>query len=390
MNKATKQRDLFVVRLPNQQELCTRTQQPVQPTTNVVGSTLSKSVTWPLWQTSVPIDEQARTLRQLALMLRTGVSMLEALELAASQAQSTRLQTALRHMAQLIQQGRSLSEAMREQNLFSSTTLSLVACGEASGELGTLLVKASSSLELQFQQKRAIKSALRMPVFVLTCAIGVMYYLNVSLVPKIAKFLLGRGKVLPTTTQMMFDISAWVQSYGLWVIALLVMAIITLLISYRTPKGRLSVDKGLLRLPVINGVLLSACAAELTASLATLLKAGMPLLDALKVCQGVLPNRHIAQQLNHASTHILGGQSFANSLSGVALPSLLPQLIRVGERSGALDHVLEELARHYQSDLQERLAKLMAMVGPLMTIFVGGIVGFTYLAMIQGIASVAL
>lgn len=324
--------------------------------------------------------------QQMALMLRSGLTLLEALDTAQTIAQSGRLAAAIGRVNQAVRSGERLSEAMaKEKAIFPPLAVQLIKSAEASGELDQALERIAQDLDRRADIKRNLMTALMYPAIVVLAAVGVSGFLVVGVIPKMARFLERKGNALPSATRNLLDLSKFIQQWG-WLIAIVLLALIVLLaFAYSRPQGRLKIDRILLKLPKVGHSLQTASVTQLSWSLASLLKSGVTLLESLKITADLIPNQAIAQVVVEAQARILAGRDLSSSLDSPLLPKLVPQMAAIGERTGSLDGVMQELGAYYQRELALQIKRMTAMIEPVMTLLIGGMVGYVYYAFFQAL-----
>lgn len=328
--------------------------------------------------------------RQLSFMLRAGLPVMQALELSHTQVSSARLQLVIKRMLADIESGSQLSQAMaRHPDVFSSLAVNLVVAGENTGELDLIVDRLATHLEKKGALRAQMINAMIYPSVVVVAAIGVATFLVVKIIPKFGQFLAAQGRALPPSTQFLIDLSAFVLANWLWILGALVAAVVALAITYRTPPGRLKLDRLMLRLPVMGKLLMTGSMAQMTWGLAMLLKSGVTVFDGLKITSNLLGNRVLSDKLKFASATILTGRDLAGSLRDPVMPVLVTQMIAVGERTGTLDHVLQELGGFYEHALETGIKRLTAMIEPALILVIGGMVGFVYYAFFQAMFQLA-
>ena len=342
-------------------------------------------------QDFLPITLADRVLffQQMALMTRAGISVLQALEIAAELSLSVRLSKAINACAADIRAGSSLSDAMNNRRkVFPQLSIHLIRSAEASGELDTVLERLADHLEQQAETRRNLLTSLVYPVVVIIVAVGVAIFLLAAVVPKFARFFQQGNKVLPPITQALVDVSAAVTTY--WLLIVLMSGILAALTAYAysKPSGRLMIDRGLLKTPFVGAVLLRASLAQVTWSLALLLRSGITVLEAIQVSRVLVSNRAIDVALEHATDSLLAGRDFSSSINRQPIPELIARLAAVGEKAGSLEHVMQELGDHYDNELQASIKRMSNLVEPILMLIVGGMVGFVYYAFFQAIFSV--
>lgn len=232
-------------------------------------------------------------------------------------------------------------------------------------------------------------TALTYPAIVTLVSVGVISFLVGSVVPRFAVFLQARGKAIPWAAKTMMSMADWLGRWGFT----LVMAIAGLVVGYlavrRLAAARLLIDRLLLYVPVLGGTLMSAALAQVAWTFALLLKSRLTVLDALRSVSQVAGNASLARALQLAAEQVLEGRALAVALARDPIPPLMQHMAAIGERSGEMETVMEALGNHYQKDLDARVKLLAALIEPLLTLLIGGIVGFVYYAFFQAVLAVS-
>lgn len=339
---------------------------------------------------SVPSQQMVFFYKQLTFMLRAGLPVLQALRLSHNQIGSVRLKQVIARLASDIENGQPLSQAMAAHpQVFPALAVSLVVAGENTGELAPILERIAIHLEKRAALKMQTLNAMIYPSIVVIASIGVMTFLVVKIIPAFAKFLAGKGRALPPSTQFLIDLSNFALTYGLYLIGLLLLLLVGVLLAYRTEPGRYKLDGLLLRIPVVGKLQTIGAMAQLNWSLAMMLRSGLTALDALKIAANVIGNRVISVKLRAAAELILAGRDLSSSLQHPRIPALVTQMIAVGERTGTLDHVLHELGSYYEESLQLGIKRLSSLLEPALILVIGSMVGFVYYSFFQAMFQLA-
>ncbi len=326
--------------------------------------------------------------KQLSFMLRAGLPVMQALQLSQTQVSSGRLRLVIDEMLSDLENGSQVSQAMeKHSDVFPTIAINLMAAGESTGSLDLVANRLADHLEKKAALKSQTINAMIYPSVVVIAAIGVVIFLVVKIIPTFAKFIVGKGRKLPTSTQFLIDASDFALKYGLFFVAAFILSVIVLIMAYNTPLGRLKIDSFLLKIPVLGKLLSHGAMAELNWSLSMMLRSGLTAYDSLKVCGKVIANRLISTKLYLASEQILTGRDLASSLKHPAIPDLVIQMTAVGEKTGTLDLVLQEVGAFYEMQLQVGVKRMSAMIEPAMILVIGGIVGFVYYAFFQAMFS---
>ena len=326
---------------------------------------------------------------QIAVMLRSGISLLDALNLIIKHCRIGSRSTWER-LAKRIQQGSSFTDALREHNAFSEFTIQLIRVGEQTGNLNTVMDEAAKEVKSSRKLKKQILSALRYPAFTLLMAIGIVIFMLTSLVPEIKKLLKIMGKPMPPITKALIDTSDWVLANGVMVALVVFAVIVTFIVLYSWPPSRWWIDKWALKIPVIGYVLRLSGTVLFCRAMGLLLRSGVVMVDALGTMEKLHTNQYMASRIAFSRNRVLQGGSLSDQMeieSGY-MPLML-QMMRVGENSGTLDDILLEMTDYHDELLEQAIATLVGMIAPAMTVFVGGVVGFVYAAFLVAMFSAA-
>jgi len=328
--------------------------------------------------------------RELAIMTRSGVTLLDALESCARRSINRRVAALAASLAERIRTGRSLSAAMAESGrVFDPVFVRLVESAEASGELDPILDRIADTVEQREELRRTLVTSLAYPCVVFVVAIAVAVLLVVGVVPKFADFFGRQGIALPPATRLLMDISAFARTYGWHMLAITFLGAAAFARMYGNTRGRRAIDRTLLRVPLLGGTLRASTYAQFSWVLGTLLQSGVGLIDSLRITAATLGNRAVAQRVEAAAEGVLRGRSLSDGLTCPLVPSVVVGLVATGEQSGALPRVLSELGRHFRRDLRLRVRRLAALVEPALILLVGGMVALVYMAFFQAVLQLA-
>ena len=328
--------------------------------------------------------------RQMQLMLRAGHTILEALEAAGRLSTRPRLSSLLDRCAQRISAGSSFSAALaRESSTFPRLAVKLAEAGEASGELDAVFERLAVLTEKRADVRRQMMTALTYPAIVTLVSIGVISFLVGSVVPRFAVFLQARGKAVPWAARTMKEMADWLGRWGFTLVMALLGLVVGFIALRRLPAARLLVDRLMLSLPVLGGTLMAASLAQVAWTFGLLLKSRLTVLEALRSVAQVAGNAALARALQLAAEQVLEGRALTVALARAPIPPLLQHMAAIGERSGEMEAVMEALGNHYQKDLDARVKLLSSLIEPLLTLLIGGIVGFVYYAFFQAVLAVS-
>lgn len=350
------------------------------------------AVTWnpATWLPATSFDAETG-FQQLATMLHSGLSLLSALRTVAEQARRPRATATWNEVADRIEQGSSFADALASQEkVFSEHVVQLARVGESSGNLDAALRSAAQHLERARQMRLTVLNALMYPAIVAIMSIGVTAFLVIGVIPKLQKYLGGRGRELPAITQNLLDVVAWLQSWAGYLGVLALGTAVALFFIYRWPPGRLAFDRVFLRVPVIGRVLRLSGTATFSRGLGVLVESGVTLLDSLRTVERLLGNRGLRVRIGEARESVLRGGTLAGALNeGREFLPMLGRMVAVGESSGTLSSVLREVADFHESQLVAAIRRMSMLIEPVVILVVGGIVGFVYIAFFVALFSLA-
>jgi type IV pilus assembly protein PilC len=322
--------------------------------------------------------------RQLATMLRAGVPLLQAFDIVARGHSNARFSRLMLEIKNKVETGSSLSQALREHpKQFNALYCNLVAAGEGAGMLDAILERLATYQEKILAIKAKIKSAMFYPLSVLVVAIVVIWVIMVFVIPSFEQVFKNFGAELPLPTLIVVNISHFFVSYW-WLVFLIIMGtIIGVGILYRRSDAmRYTVDRVLLKLPVIGIIVEKATIARWTRTLQTMFAAGVPLVESLDAVGGASGNIVYAQATRRIQTEVSTGQSLTNSMMNTRLfPNMVLQMTQIGEESGSLDNMLGKVADFYEREVDDAVAALSSLLEPVMIVFLGVVVGGLVIAM---------
>lgn len=344
-------------------------------------TSLAQSLSPSTWLPIRSVDVEL-ALQQISVMLRSGLTLLQSLGTTAEHAERVRLQKILTDISRRIQEGASFAEAMGGHPCFDNLTVQLVRVGEQTGNLDAVLTRASEAMQRRRMLKQQLMAALTYPSIVFLAAIAVTSFMVFFLIPKLETFVKNvLGKKLPAMTQVLIDLSGWIQRDGMTAGTVLLGLGIAAVVWYRTAPGRLWCDRMTLKVPLLGRILRVAGTALFARALAILIHSGVTVLDALRTMEEIGKNRHLNQIIGRARSRVFAGGALAASLEEPnGYMPMLPRMVAVAESAGTLDEVLDEVAKFYENQLEVLIRQLSALVEPAIIFFVGGVVGYVYIA----------
>ncbi len=322
--------------------------------------------------------------KQLSVMLRSGVSLTKSIDVLAKQQKNARFTDILRDVKKNIEGGLSFADALRKhKNVFPPLYTSTVEAGETGGNLNESLANIAALLERSLTLKRKIKGALAYPVIVSIVAIAVITLILVKVIPTFAGIYQAAGMHLPLPTQIIINISTFVRKAFLPIIlGIIALVIIIKLLHKRNERARKFMDNVLLHLPLFGKLINKGIVARLSTTISSLVKGGLPLLEAINIAIKTAGNKVMEDALSSIRDKIRKGETVANAFSQAKIfEPMVVQMISVGEETGALDEMLENVSRFYEAEVDDTVKNLTSIMEPVMIVVLGGIIGFIVIAM---------
>jgi type IV pilus assembly protein PilC len=332
----------------------------------------------------VSSKELAIFTRQFSVMIDAGLPLVQCLEILAGQQENKTFEKVLTGVRSAVEGGQTLSAAMRQYDkVFDPLYVNMVEAGETGGILDTILQRLSSYIEKNVKLKRAVQSALIYPVAVLSIAALVIILLLWKVVPIFATLFAGLQVELPLPTRIVMGMSAFVGSiWGLLIVVVFVMICFATSAWYQTPTGRYALDSLLLKLPLIGILLRKIGVARFTRTLGTLISSGVPILDGLDITARTSGNAVLERALQKTRKAVEAGRTLVDPLKETdVFPSMVTQMIGVGEQTGAMDAMLQKIADFYEDEVDAAVKDLLTAMEPLMIVFLGGVVGGVVISM---------
>jgi type IV pilus assembly protein PilC len=322
--------------------------------------------------------------RQLATMIDAGLPLVQCLDILAAQTPNKIFARILGQVKSAVEQGATFSDALRRHpKVFDDLYVNLVAAGEVGGILDTILNRLAVYIEKAVKLKGQIKSALFYPVGIMVVAIGVIAVMLIKVIPTFENMYKEMGNAqLPGATRFVIGIShGFVNKWYLYAGAVF-GAIAGSSMMRQTDRGKEIFDRMLLRLPVMGGTLRKIVVARFTRTLGTLLTSGVPILDALDICARTAGNKVVEQGIMRARDKIAEGHDMAGPLAeSRVFPTMVVQMIGVGEQTGAMDQMLQKIADFYEEEVDSAVSALTSLIEPVMMAFLGVVVGGLIIAM---------
>jgi type IV pilus assembly protein PilC len=324
--------------------------------------------------------------RQFSTMINAGLPLVQCLDILSTQSENKFLGKAVGEIKLDVEGGATFADALkRHPKVFDDLYVNMVHAGEVGGLLDTILLRLAKHIEKAMKLKGAVKSAMVYPGTIVSVAIIVITILMIWVIPIFAKMFtdLSGGKVgLPGPTQLVIDLSEFMQHYIIFIAVTLGAIVYAIKRYYKTANGRVIIDRLLLKLPVVGQLVRKAAVAKFTRTLGTLITSGVPIMDGLMITAKTSGNKIVENAILEARLSISGGRTLADPLSkGDVFPKMVTHMISVGESTGALDAMLGKIADFYDDEVDQAVASLTALLEPMMMVFLGVIIGFIVIAM---------
>ncbi|HVK87155.1 MAG TPA: type II secretion system F family protein [Kofleriaceae bacterium] len=330
--------------------------------------------------------------RQLATMIDAGLPLVQCLDILSNQTPNKIFARILSQVKASVEQGATFSESLRKHpKVFDDLYINLVAAGEVGGILDAILNRLAVYIEKAVKLKGQIKSAMFYPIGILVVAIAVIAIMLIKVIPTFEDMYRNMGNSeLPGPTQVVIRMSHGFVDHWYVYVGSLVGAIVLTVMARRTEKGKEAFDRMLLRLPVIGPTLRKIVVARFTRTLGTLLSSGVPILDALDICARTAGNKVVMNGIMTARSKIAEGHDMAGPLAeSKVFPSMVVQMIGVGEQTGAMDQMLTKIADFYEEEVDAAVAAMTSLIEPIMMAFLGVVVGGLIIAMYLPIFNLA-
>ncbi len=356
---------------------------PIPSRVREKGKGLEKEISIPGFGEKVTTRDVSLATRQLATMIDAGLPIVQCLDILGQQSESKLLCKTLGTVKKDVEGGSTLADALRKHpKIFDDLYVNMVEAGEAGGILNTILNRIALFIEKANRLKKKIKGAMIYPCAIVCVAVIVVAVLMIFVIPVFAELYGGMGKALPLPTQICIDISNWFVAY--WYVLVIGVTGVFMGISfyYKTPQGRMNIDRLLLRSPIIGDLLRKVAVARFSQNMSLLLSSGVPILDGLAITGKTAGNKVVEKAILESRVSISQGKTVAEPLRDSKIfPPLVCQMVAVGESTGGLDNMLKKVAELYEEEVDDAVNNLTAMMEPMIMVVLGVILGGLVIAM---------
>lgn len=334
----------------------------------------------------VSLKEKMFFTRNLRIMIASGLPLPRALNTLAEQSKSKKFRRAILDVKEEITKGTSLSQGLsRHPDIFSELFQNMIKVGEESGTLEDVLKVLTDQMERENQLKSSIIGAMIYPAVIISAMIGIGILMLIMVVPRLAETFNELGIDLPPTTRLVIFLGTFMAEK--WYFALLIVlgALFILRAALRTRIGRLIIDSVILKIPIISGIVRKTNSAYTTRTLSSLIQAGVPIVRSLEIISGAIANIYFRQAIAQAAEKVRKGEKLFEALRPYEnlYPSIVLQMVEVGEETGETSAILFKLADFFEEEVANATKNLSSVIEPVLMLIIGGIVGFFAISMIQ-------
>jgi type IV pilus assembly protein PilC len=321
--------------------------------------------------------------RQFSTMINSGLPLVQALDILAQQSENPALKDTTRQVVFDVESGNTVADALRKHpKAFTELYVNMVAAGEAGGILDTILMRLAIFMEKNDALVRKVKGAMIYPGVIMSVAAIAITVLLVFVIPTFQSMFASANIPLPLPTRIVIQMSKLLKNFWYVLVIAIVAFVFLLKRYYATPSGKLVIDRLLLKAPVLGDVLRKSAVSRFTRTLGTLISSGVSILDGLEITAKTSGNRVIQDAIMESRASIAGGDTIAAPLKkSKVFPPMVISMIAVGEQTGGLDEMLTKIADFYDEEVDAAVSGLLALMEPVMIVFLGVVVGGMVVAM---------
>jgi type IV pilus assembly protein PilC len=315
--------------------------------------------------------------RQLSTLINAGLPLTQSLRTVQDQINNKRLREVVAEVVSSVESGVSLADSFgKHPEIFNNIYVSLVAAGEASGSLDKSLERIANQQEKDAAIASKIRSALIYPVIVLGVIFAVLGFMLTAVLPQVASLYKDLHQQLPILTRILVALSSFLVGFWWLMLVVAIAAVFGGRSWSKTEKGRAAIDQFKLVVPLFGKIYRKVYMARFARTLGTLLGSGIPMLEALRIVKDAIGNVHVADALDKSISGVKGGKALSSTLEGQeTFIRLVPQMIKIGEQSGAIDSMLDRVATYFENEVDEEVKNLSTTMEPLLMVVLGVLVG---------------
>ena len=326
----------------------------------------------------VKLKDLAVFCRQFYTMLNAGVPILTCLEILSEQIENEKLRKATREVQEEVEKGGILSEAMKKhEDVYPNLLVSLVASGEASGNLDSIMLRMATHYEKENKINNKVSSAMVYPMVLSFVAVAAVVFILTYVMPTFMDIFSESGTELPWSTKLLLGMSEGIKNYWFILMIIVISIVMGLRIYLRTDQGKMISSELKLKLPVIKELNQMIIVSRFTRTLSILISSGLPLISALEMVSQVAGNKVAENALIKVKDKVMIGENLYSSMKETnVFPTMLYSMIKIGEDTGSLDDILNKTADFYDEELENTIQKSVAMIEPILIVVMGLIIGF--------------
>jgi len=326
---------------------------------------------------------------QLAIMIKAGLPLIEALEALKEQTENPEFIKAISQITEEVRGGQALSKALSHHpKIFPDLYIAVTHSGEKSGKLDLVLERLSDQLQKDYDLMTKVKSAITYPIVIVSALIMVVIMMLVYVVPKMKSIFDEMGVALPLPTRILLGLSDFVVTYWYVVIIVIIALFFGLRFWAKTPAGRLALDTFIIKIPLFGALTKKIYLARFARTTATLIASGLPMLEIIATDKAVVGNKFYQPVFDQISRDVESGVPLSLAMKKHKIfPAMIAQMISVGERSGKIDQILNELAGFYDKEVEATTANMASLIEPILIIVIGAGIGVAIIAVIMPIYS---
>lgn len=321
--------------------------------------------------------------RQFSTLISAGVPIVQCCEIIKTYTEKASLRSLIYQIKKSLETGKGFSDSLRQhQNYFNELTCALIDIGEQTGTLDRMLVRIVHHQEKSLALKNKVKHALFYPAVMMVISLFIFIAMLIFIVPRFAHLFQSMHKTLPFLTRIMIHLSEWISHYCVLGILLIVLSIVFNRYFFSFFKTQIAFEKILLKLPILSSLLKKMILARFAQTLATTFSSGIPIIDALKMASNTCGNHFYAKATYPLQREVAKGQPLHIAMrKNTLFPSMMIQLIQVGEESGKLEPMLEKIATLYETEMEQVMGYLSQLIEPLIMVVLGVLIGGLVIAM---------
>jgi type IV pilus assembly protein PilC len=339
----------------------------------------------------IPLKEKIVFIENLHLMLKAGIPAPRALRILAKQIRNKKFRVILSDMASGVESGKSLNEALEQYpKIFSHIFVSMVKVGELSGDLEKSLDYLAIQLEREADLKSKTKGAMIYPMVIISAMVLIGIVMAIFVLPKLTETFKQFGANLPLPTKIVVAISDFSSAHPFLLVGGLIAFIVAAVAGFRTPTGKRAFDAFLLRMPIINPIVKKINLARFARILSSLMKSGISIVEGLQVAADSMDNSYYRDVIAVTASNVKLGKPLTEALAQQErlFPVIVTQMMEVGEETGNIENILEQLAVSFEGEVDNTMRNLSSIIEPLLLLIIGVVVGFLALALISPIYNI--